>query len=252
VTSALVLTYHAIEAGPSPLCIAPELFREHVAVLAEGGASFVTASELTAALRAGELPEKTVCLTFDDGFASVVEHAAPALAERGVSATVFCVAGYLDGFNDWRTQPASAPRLRLASNTALAGLAAAGWEIGAHGFEHDPLDRASAETAELEIVQAKELLERTIDAPVRSFALPYNAPPTSAAGALLARTYESAFGGGLRPVSETDNVYLIPRVDAHYLRRADRLRRAVEGGLDTYLAVRRLGARTRRLVGSGY
>jgi peptidoglycan/xylan/chitin deacetylase (PgdA/CDA1 family) len=250
--TAVVLTYHAVEVGPPPLCLPPELFREHVAVLAAAGVPFLTVSELTGALRAGELPDRAVCLTFDDGFASVVDHAAPALAERGLAATVFCVAGYLDGFNDWPSQPASAPRLRLASSTTLAGLAAAGWEIGAHGFEHEPLDRASPETAELELIEAKTVLERTIDAPVRSFALPYNAVPSREAKALLARTYESACGGGLRPLRPEDDPLAVPRVDAHYVRRPDLLRRAAESRLGPYLAARRLAVRVRRLVGAGY
>jgi peptidoglycan/xylan/chitin deacetylase (PgdA/CDA1 family) len=250
--TALVLTYHAVEAGPPPLCLAPAVFHEHVAFLATTRVPVLTVSELTAALRAGELPDRAVCLTFDDGFASVVDHAAPALAERGLAATVFCVAGYLDGYNDWPSQPESIPRLRLASNTALAGLAAAGWEIGAHGFEHEPLDRASPESAELEVLEAKNLLERLIDAPVHSFALPYDAAPSAEAGALIARTYESACGGGLRSVRPGDNPLAVPRVDAYYLRQPDLLRRAVESRLGPYLAVRRLAARARRLMRSGY
>jgi peptidoglycan/xylan/chitin deacetylase (PgdA/CDA1 family) len=250
--SVLVLTYHAVEPGPPPLCVEPELFREHAAVIAESGAATLTVSELAGALRAGELPERAVCLTFDDGCASVVEHAAPLLAEAGLRATVFCVAGYLDGFNDWPSQSATAPRLRLASNTALAGLAAGGWEIAAHGFEHEPLDRASPEVAELEVVEAKSLLERTIGAPVRSFAAPYNAVPSAETQALIATTYEAACGGGLRPVQPDDPPLAIPRVDAHYLRRPDLLRRALDGRLDTYLAARRAGARARRLVRSDY
>jgi peptidoglycan/xylan/chitin deacetylase (PgdA/CDA1 family) len=250
--SVLVLTYHAVEPGPPPLCVEPELFRRHVAVLAESGLPALTVSELAVSLRAGELPERAVCLTFDDGCASVVEHAAPVVGEAGLRATVFCVAGYLDGFNDWPSQSSSAPRLRLASNTALASLAAEGWEIAAHGFEHEPLDRASPEVAELEVVEAKSLLERTIGAPVRAFAAPYNAVPSAATQALIARTYDAACGGGLRAVQPGDPPHAVPRVDAQYLRRPDLLRRALEGRLDTYLAARRAGARARRLVRSDY
>jgi peptidoglycan/xylan/chitin deacetylase (PgdA/CDA1 family) len=246
--SVLVLTYHAIEAGPPPLCVEPSLFREHVAVLAESGVPFLTVSEVSSALRAGRLPDRAVCLTFDDGFASVVEQAAPLLAERSLVGTVFCVAGYLDGLNDWPSQPAGAPRLRLASSTALTGLAAGGWEIGAHGFEHRALEGASPETAELEVVEAKTLLERTIDVSVSSFALPYNAPPSAEAGALIGRTYKSACGGGLRAVAAGDDPLAIPRVDAHYLRRPELLRSTVEGRRDAYLAARRLGARARRVL----
>src|SRR5262249_23321631 len=100
----LVLTYHAVEEGTAPLCISPRLFAEHAAVIAAAGVPVLTVSELASALSAGELPPRAVAITFDDGCASVAEHAAPALAEHGLRATVFCVAGHLGGTNEWRTQ----------------------------------------------------------------------------------------------------------------------------------------------------
>src|SRR5204862_10841 len=74
-----------------------------------------------------------VAITFDDGFASVARTAWPLLAERGLTATVFCVAGYLGGANDWPTQATGAPRLPLADAASLTALAAEGVELGAHG-----------------------------------------------------------------------------------------------------------------------
>jgi hypothetical protein len=49
-----------------------------------------------------------------------------------------------------------------------------------------------------------------------------------------------------------DDPHGIPRVDIHYLRRTELLRRALDGGLDAYLSARRLGARVRRLVRADY
>ncbi len=56
--SAVLLMYHAIERGPKPLCIQPELFRYHAAAIAASGATALTVSELGAALRARSLPER--------------------------------------------------------------------------------------------------------------------------------------------------------------------------------------------------
>ncbi len=250
--SALVVAYHAIEAGPAPLCLDPASFREHVDAVRAARATVLTVGELADALRAGALPERAVCFTFDDGCASVVGEAAPVLAAAGYAATVFCVAEHLDGYNDWPTQPRSAPRLRLASSAALAELASLGWEIGAHGFRHAPLVRASRELAELEVVEAKRLLEQATGARVRSFALPYDARPSEDAARLLAESYDAVCGGGLRRVEAGDSPLAIPRVDAHYLRSPARLRAAIDGRLDVYLAARRLGARARRLGRAGW
>ena len=48
------------------------------------------------------------------------------------------------------------------------------------------------------------------------------------------------------------DVFALPRVDVHYLRRPELLGRAVGGGLRPYLRARSLGARARRLVKSDY
>ena len=97
---ALVLTYHAVERGPAPLCVDPDLFVEHLDCILESGARALTVRELAEALREGALDRPSVAITFDDGFASVVESAGPLIAERGLPATVFCVAGHLGGTSD--------------------------------------------------------------------------------------------------------------------------------------------------------
>ncbi|MEP7245089.1 MAG: polysaccharide deacetylase family protein [Gammaproteobacteria bacterium] len=54
-------------------------------------------------LRAGTLPTRAVCVTFDDGYANNCEVALPILKTRGVPATVFVAPGFLNGgcmFND--------------------------------------------------------------------------------------------------------------------------------------------------------
>ena len=192
----VIVTYHAVEPGPAPLCIEPSLFAEHAAVIAASGAEVLTVRELAARLRAGGLPERAITVTFDDGCASVPEHAAPALAEHGLSATVFCVAGHVGGANDWPTQAAWAPRLSLASAGALSALAHGGWEIGSHGIAHRPLAQLGEEAASHEIKESRSLLEDLIGAPVSTFAWPYGSRPVPVADALVRATYEAACGGG--------------------------------------------------------
>ncbi len=59
--------------------------------------------EAAARLRAGTLPARAVCVTFDDGYANNCDVAMPILQEHGVPATVFVAPGFLNGgcmFND--------------------------------------------------------------------------------------------------------------------------------------------------------
>ena len=248
----LVLTYHAVERGPAPLCIPPELFRAQLDCIVDSGLETVTVAELTAGLRSGVLPPRWVAITFDDGFASVPEIATPLLVERGLVASVFCVADYLGRRNDWPTQSPSAPRLPLAGVSDLVDLMRSGFEIGSHGMRHLPLDTADQPTIRVETVQSKEVLEAALGSPVRSFAYAYGALPSEAGRRIVAETYSGACTSRIGVVAPATDARVLPRVDAHYLRRASLFRAALEGRAGPYLALRRLGSSARRSIRSDF
>lgn len=250
--SVLVITYHAVDRVAGPLSVTPELLREQLDQIAEAGVPALTVRDLGARLEAGTLPERGVALTFDDAFASVAEHAAPLLAERGLCATVFAVAGALGGANDWPTQGPGAPVAELADREQLRALAAAGWEVAAHGMHHAPLARISGSQARVEIVDSKTALEQALQVEVSSFALPYGALPGAAARELLGRTYAAVCTTRLSHVGPTTSRFSIPRVDAHYLRRPSTLRAALAGSAARYLQARNVAARARRVVRKDY
>ena len=151
-TTALALTYHSVDRQQGALFVDPDAFAQQLDVIVASGARVVRASELAAAVRASELREPTVTITFDDGLASVVRTAAPLLAARGLPATVFCVSGHLGGVNDWPSGRSTGQHLELATADELAALADAGWEIGCHGATHAPLRSTSATFLERELV----------------------------------------------------------------------------------------------------
>ncbi|MBM2821855.1 MAG: polysaccharide deacetylase [Thermoleophilia bacterium] len=247
----LILTYHAIEATRSPLCCDPGLFTAHADIIAETRLRSVTIRELAKALAAG-IAQDAVAITFDDGFANAVEHAAPLLEERGLTATIFCVAGHLGGTNDWPSARDRGPRARLASASMLEALATEGFEIGSHGMEHAPLTGASEATLLQELSTSRTVLEDAVGTSVTSFAYPYGALPGGAGRNAVRQSYDAACTTALRRVSADDDPLLLPRIDAHYVRDPDLLRRALEGGLRAYLRARSLGARGRRRIVKDY
>lgn len=245
---ALILTYQAIERGPAPLCTEPSLFEAQLDLIAESGVRPVTLGQILEELEAGRPGEPSVAITFDDGFASVVERAAPLLLERELPATIFCVAGHLGGMNVWRTQRHATARLSLASAQALSELAANGLELGSHGLHHEPLTVADGQLLERESLDSRHVLEYATGTSVRWFAYPYNAVPRAPqARALVRRAYAGACAGGNRTIGARTDTFGLPRVDAHYLRRLSLFRRALEDA-DLYLGLRRIGARVRRLA----
>jgi peptidoglycan/xylan/chitin deacetylase (PgdA/CDA1 family) len=249
--AALILTYHAVEAGPSPLCVDPALFAAHADVIADAAGRCVTVREI-ADLLTSSSEERLVAITFDDGFASVAEVAAPALQERGLVATVFCVAGHLGGANDWASARKSGYQSRLADAATISELAASGFEVGSHGWTHAPLAGATEEELRAEIADSCTALEQAVGTRVTSFAYPYGALPGKAGRTLVNETYDAACTTRLGRAASGVDLHTLPRIDAHYLRSPELLRRAIEGKLDGYLRVRSLAARARRTVVKDY
>lgn len=250
--AAFVLTYHAVEKGPRPLCVEPTLFGEHVDRIAESGARTVTVSELVSLVREGLPQEPLVAITFDDGFASAAHTAAPLLLEHGLAATIFCVAGRLGGRNDWQTARSAGFVGELATAPELAELSSLGFEIGSHGFEHAPLAAGSEALIRRELIESRRALEDASRHPVRTFAFPYGAAPSTAARRVLQETYVGACTTTLDRVECDVDLYALPRIDAHYVRRPEILGLVLAGRLDSYLRLRGLGARVRRAFRMDY
>jgi len=88
-----VLMYHMIQDHRTgtrfnKLRVPPRRFDEQLAWLKRNGFTFVFASEL---FTKEDLPERTVCLTFDDGYRDNLNLADPILARYGARATLYLV-----------------------------------------------------------------------------------------------------------------------------------------------------------------
>ena len=248
----LILTYHAIELGPAPLCLAPRVFEQHLDRIATAPVRTVGITELARAVASGGSPTGTIAITFDDGFASVAETAVPMLVAHGFTATVFCVAGHLGGCNDWPSARNGGYGSHLADTGVLRALTEAGVEIGSHGMTHCPLVADDPDLLRREIVESRAVLENALGVAVRSFAYPYGAGPSAAARRLVEETYDAACTTRISTVRPGVDVYGLPRIDAHYVSSPGRLEKALAGSLGPYLLVRGVGARARRAVRADY
>jgi peptidoglycan/xylan/chitin deacetylase (PgdA/CDA1 family) len=248
----LVLMYHGVEQTPGPLFVEPSMFAAHVDAVVASRLPVLTMSEISDLLRQRRLPDRAVALTFDDGFVSVIENAAPLLIHRGLRATVFCVAGRLGGTNQWPTGYPGTPNINLAPASDLSRLAAAGFEIGAHGMDHEPFDTDDAVVIRREVRDARVALEQRIGVPVHSLAYPYGALPTPEARAAVCETYSVACTTRIGRVHAGSDLHALPRVDAHYLRSSPLFRAALEGRANAYLALRRVAASARRRIRRDY
>ncbi|MCA1580240.1 MAG: polysaccharide deacetylase family protein [Acidobacteria bacterium] len=246
-----VLTYHAVGEGPRPLFTPSRLFDAHLAALEKAGLRTVPLSALVDALAGGKAaPERSVAVTFDDGYRSFVDEAWPRLQAHGFGATVFLVSGHCGGDNLWQTQKSGVPRSALLDWDQAGRLAAEGVELGAHSRTHAPLTVLSEAEAETEIAGSRADIEARTGHPVRLFAYPYGAsnPGTEA---IVRRHFAGAVSVRLGIAGPSSDPFQIPRVDAHYVSAASIawLRRDV---FRAYLSARQVLRDARRRVSSDW
>ena len=92
---AVILTYHRVSdhaADPQLLCVRPERFGEHLAVLARYG-NLATIGDLAGGFSGAQRKPPPLVLTFDDGYSDVLRQAHPALERHGIPATVYVTSG---------------------------------------------------------------------------------------------------------------------------------------------------------------
>jgi peptidoglycan/xylan/chitin deacetylase (PgdA/CDA1 family) len=119
-----------------------------------------------------------VCLTFDDGEATVARAAAPILARYHAPAVAYVTSGFVG-------QPG------YVTAAALRELAAAGWTVGAHGRTHRYLADLEAADLDDELRGARAELEDLLGAPVVHLSLPGGRGDARVAAAAVAAGYAS-------------------------------------------------------------
>ena len=213
-----ILAYHSIDDSGSVVSIAPDDFQFQIENLKKRGYQGIAVRELETARR-GELTSgiRPIAITFDDGFANLLDHAVPVLESAGFRATVFAVSKRLGKDNLWSGQLASVPTMPLASLSGLEEMVAAGIEIGSHTRSHPVLPRLGDAELQEEIVGSKADLEDALGVEVTSFAYPYGAF-TPRERDSVASAYQLACGTSLGFSTPEEDRCALRRLDMYYLR----------------------------------
>lgn len=90
-SSGVITVYHHVATDTPPsTTISPDDFRAHLEYLRDNDFTVLALDSMVEALRAGEeVPDKSVAITFDDGYISIYEIAFPLLQEFGMPFTLF-------------------------------------------------------------------------------------------------------------------------------------------------------------------
>lgn len=122
----IVLYHHISESTPPSTSVPPQRFREHMDHLRDNGFHVMGLPELLDALRnRQQVPDKTVAITFDDGYISIYDTAFPMLQEYGFPFTVFI-----------NTQPHNDQQAGYMSWEQIRAMSDAGVTIANHMENH--------------------------------------------------------------------------------------------------------------------
>jgi biofilm PGA synthesis lipoprotein PgaB len=102
----ITIYHHVSEDTPPSTSLSPAQFKEHMDYLRDNGFAVLPLNEVITALQNKQpVPDKTVVITFDDGYSSIYEEAFPLLQEMGFPFTVFIntqpINDRLQGYMSW-------------------------------------------------------------------------------------------------------------------------------------------------------
>ena len=193
----LVLCYHGVsDRWPSSLAVTPEQLEQQLRFLVRRGYRGTTFEQAVTSPPAA----RTLAVTFDDGYRSVLTHALPVLESLGVPGTVFVVSDFVGqerpmswpGISEWIGTPHEDELVSLTWDE-LGLLRDAGWEVGSHTRSHPRLSRLDDAPLRVELHESRITCEERLGS-CTTLALPYGDGDARVVASAVAAGYAAVAG----------------------------------------------------------
>lgn len=203
--TAPILLYHHVstssETQDSRYNIPPEKFEEQIKWLYDNHYQTINISDLANLIyNGGEIPQRPVVITFDDGNIDNYLNAFPILKKYGFVATFYVVQTYVNGKD-------------MISTDQLKDLIQNGWEIGSHSKTHQHLPAISEDLLPEEIRMSKLNLEDLLGTPINSFAFPFGEINDNIIRLTSSYGYKSAVGLGETVTHSMNSIFYLSRIE---------------------------------------
>lgn len=185
-----VLSYYRLSKNkPSKIAITQDDFKAQMKYLKENGYHVITLDQLLGFLDYQEqIPEKSVAITFDDGWISVYDIAFPILKKYGFPATIFIYTDFIGGG-------------KAMSWKQIKELSEAGFDIQCQTKTHRDLTvlkekeffKEYFKSLEMEISYPKKLIKKKLNKECKCLAYPYGITNNLVIAMLKKHGYRAAF-----------------------------------------------------------
>ncbi|MBA3828911.1 MAG: polysaccharide deacetylase family protein [Taibaiella sp.] len=147
-----VLMYHRVMHGVSDgLTITPRALKEQWQYLKSNGYNSLSLSDFLHCTKTGKYPEKSVLITFDDGYVNNLLYVYPLLIELNWQATFFIIADNVDGTAKKNLLPLTA----MMDVSQLRALDPNVVQLAMHGYNHENF-------SELSFDEIKNVVQKSI------------------------------------------------------------------------------------------
>lgn len=201
-----VLMYHDIKVKPiNGFDVSVEDFQAQLAWLAQEGYQSLSMDEFLQYVEEKRpFPEKTVLITFDDGYEGVYQYAAPALANHKMKATFFIFKKGLNSALTGYPYLTDKQLQELAANPLFS--------IQSHTMTHADLNAISKQELQYELKASKQFIESVTNKSCRTIAFPFGHYNSEVLQTAKEAGYDVAFSVSDLGLLGQEAKYSIPRI----------------------------------------
>ena len=198
-----VVYYHSVDPSEAnEVIISPDKLKQELQYIKDSGYTTLTMTEVyNYLLNNKPIPEKSILITFDDGYMDNYTNAFPILKELNMKATIFLISGGID--NGYYL---SKDQIKEMSNYGI--------DFQSHTVNHKYLDQLSYEQQLKEVTESREAIKKITKKDVIAIAYPYGnynndtLKATEEAGYSLAFTTDRGFADRDDNKLELNRIYV--------------------------------------------
>lgn len=198
-----VIYYHAVSPGHEgeELYVTPKQLKDQLQLIKSLGYTSLTMAEVNDYIKNNKpIPEKSILITFDDGYLDNYTYAFPILKELDMKATIFVIGDYTDTNGFYLTSP----QIKEMSDFGI--------DIESHTATHVHLNTLSYTDQLKELTSSKKKIEAITGKEILSIAYPYGDYNADTLKAAKDAGYSIAFTTDSGLTDRTDNPVALNRI----------------------------------------